>query len=96
MQIIIPHNVELRLVAILENIENNFGILISQEVESQIRAAIDNLATLPYAWNEVRTKSNISVRKIVINRRTLIFYVIEEERDRIRIVDIVESKTDWK
>ena len=79
---------------LLDSIAEHHTILIAENVEAAIKICLDSILLLPRKWPEVSTKEFGILRKAVVKNLTVILYRIEG--DMIQVVDILDSRTDWK
>lgn len=68
---------EITLNEIIDYIENKFGTLISVKFYLDVLQTIDNIELDPDLYPIYQ--ANISVRKAVINKKTILYYNIQDE-----------------
>ena len=77
MKIIWTKTSELTLSEIIDYIENKFGTIIAEKYYSDVIETIDNIEINPELF-PVYPK-NIQTRKAVINKKTILYYQIQNE-----------------
>ena len=77
MKIIWTKTSELTLSEIVDYIENKFGTIIAKKYYSDVIETIDNIEINPELFPVYR--KNIQTRKAVINRKTILYYQIQNE-----------------
>ena len=78
---------------ILDYITTEFSIDVSEAINEAIANALELISTLPAHWPKIRTRRFGTVRKAVVNSRTIILYKIE--KDRILVVNILDARSNW-
>jgi len=78
MNIIWTKTAEITLNEIIDYIENDFGILVSEDYYSDVVETIKDIKNLPelFPIYEPRTDT----RKAVINKKTILYYKISDDK----------------
>ncbi len=77
MNIIWTKTSELTLSEIVDYIENKFGIIVSKKYYSDVLKTIDNIKVNPELFPIYR--NNFLIRKAIINKKTILYYQIQNE-----------------
>lgn len=78
MNIIWTKTAEITLNEIIDYIENDFGLLVAESYYSDVVETIKDIQNLPELFPVYQLKSD--TRKAVINKKTILYYKISDDK----------------
>lgn len=77
---------------ILDYLEENWSINVSNNFLDKLLRVMEVLEKMPYSYPA--SEKNLGLRKCVITRRTVAFYRVDETNQEVKILSISDSRRD--